>query len=106
MAELGDEQATQLEIATADPRGPVLASRASSTSNAVALEQALGTGRGGHPRVVMFELSGLEFMDSAGISVLVRARSEAGEVRLRSPTPIVRRLIEITGLEEILPIET
>lgn len=108
MAELGDEQATQLAIATGDSEGiPVISvSGQLDISNAAALEQALEHVAASAPRALIFDLSGLEFMDSAGVSVLVRARAEVGEVRLRSPTPIVRRLIEITGLAEILPIET
>jgi anti-sigma B factor antagonist len=107
MAELEDERATELVIATGDSDGIPVISVAGQLdiSNAAALEQALAGAAAAHPRALIFDLSGLEFMDSAGVSVLVRARTEVGEVRLRSPTPIVRRLIEITGLSEILPIE-
>ncbi len=107
MAELEDERATQLVVATADSDGiPVISvSGQLDISNAATLEKALARAATAHPRALIFDLSGLEFMDSAGVSVLVRARAEVGDVRLRSPTPIVRRLIEITGLAGILPIE-
>jgi anti-sigma B factor antagonist len=107
MAELEDERATELVIATEDSDGIPVISVAGQLdiSNAAALEQALARAAAARPRALIFDLSGLEFMDSAGVSVLVRARAEVGEVRLRNPTPIVRRLIEITGLSGILPIE-
>ena len=107
MAELEDERATELVIATEDSDGIPVISVAGQLdiSNAAALEQALARVAAARPRALIFDLSGLEFMDSAGVSVLVRARAEVGEVRLRNPTPIVRRLIEITGLSGILPIE-
>ena len=107
MAELEDERARELVIATGDSDGIPVISVAGQLdiSNAAALEQALARAVAARPHALIFDLSGLEFMDSAGVSVLVRARAEVGEVRLRSPTPIVRRLIEITGLSGILPIE-
>jgi anti-anti-sigma factor len=56
---------------------------------------------GGNERLV-FDVSGLEFMDSSGIALLVSATRKAPQVEVRNPTPIVRRLIELTGLTEIL----
>lgn len=49
-----------------------------------------------------FDVSELEFMDSSGIALLVSAAKRARQVELRHPTPIVRRLIELTGLTELL----
>jgi anti-anti-sigma factor len=49
-----------------------------------------------------FDVSELEFMDSSGIALLVSAARRARQVELRHPTPIVRRLIELTGLTELL----
>ena len=40
----------------------------------------------------MFDISGLEFMDSSGIALLVSATRKARHVEVRHPTPIVRRL--------------
>jgi anti-anti-sigma factor len=62
------------------------------------VEEALGAGS---DRLV-FDVSGLEFMDSSGIALLVSATRRAEQVELRHPTPIVRRLIELTGLTELL----
>jgi len=57
------------------------------------------------PARVDFDLAGLEFMDSSGIALLLRVAAKTQTVRVREPSPIVRRLIEATGLTEILPIE-
>ncbi len=49
-----------------------------------------------------FDVAGLRFMDSSGIALLVSAARQVRQVELRHPTPIVRRLIELTGLTELL----
>jgi|SRR6516162_1429144 anti-sigma B factor antagonist len=49
-----------------------------------------------------FDVGDLEFMDSSGIALLVAVARQARQVELRHPTPIVRRLIELTGLTELL----
>ena len=50
----------------------------------------------------MLDLSGVTFLDSTGIGVLVRARNRllaaGGELILRSPSGIVRDVLEIVGL--------
>ena len=56
------------------------------------------------PERVVFETSGLQFMDSSGIALLLSVAQQVPDVELRAPSPIVRRLIELTGLEETLRI--
>lgn len=51
---------------------------------------------------LVFEMSGVEFMDSSGIALLASTVRKVREVELRNPTPIVRRLVELTGLAGIL----
>jgi anti-anti-sigma factor len=58
---------------------------------------------GGSERLV-FDLSGLEFMDSSGIALLAAAAQRVREVEIREPPATVRRLLELTGLTEILRI--
>jgi anti-sigma B factor antagonist len=57
---------------------------------------------------VTLDLSGLAFVDSTGLSVLVtglkRLRQQGGDLTLRSPTPATRRVLEITGLTEVFAI--
>jgi anti-sigma B factor antagonist len=57
---------------------------------------------------VTVNVEGLTFIDSTGISVMVaehkRAESMNGEMILLSPRPVVRRVIEVTGLNHYLNI--
>ncbi|OLR94695.1 hypothetical protein BJP25_10270 [Actinokineospora bangkokensis] len=54
---------------------------------------------------VRVDLSGVEFMDSAGLRVLVAALKSAEDagltLTLAAPHERVRRIIEITGLSEV-----
>jgi anti-anti-sigma factor len=58
------------------------------------------------PRAITVDASGLEFVDSAGLMALVRAREaaiEAGvQFRVSDPSPELRRIAELCGLEDLL----
>jgi anti-anti-sigma factor len=54
---------------------------------------------------LIFDLGGLEFIDSSGLAVLLAAAQKVPSVQLRNPSPIVRRVVEVTGLSETLPTE-
>lgn len=58
---------------------------------------------------VVLDLGGLAFLDSSGLRVFVTARealrSRGAELALRNPTDNVRRLLDITGLGEIIAVE-
>jgi anti-sigma B factor antagonist len=56
------------------------------------------------PERVSFDLVGLRFMDSSGLAVLIRTAAVAS-VRVRQPTAIVRKVIEMTGLTEVLGLD-
>jgi anti-sigma B factor antagonist len=56
------------------------------------------------PEHVCFDLDGLRFMDSSGIAVLIRTAGQAS-VSVTQPTAIVRKVLEMTGLTEILGLE-
>ncbi|MEU2156208.1 STAS domain-containing protein [Streptomyces sp. NPDC019396] len=53
-------------------------------------------------RHLVLELSALDFMDSSGLNVMIRttreARAAGGDVHISAPTPLVRKLFDITGL--------
>jgi anti-anti-sigma factor len=51
------------------------------------------------PRVV-FDLGELSFVDSSGIAVLVQVANAVAEVKVGSASPVVRRILEVTGLGE------
>ncbi len=107
MAGIGDRPAEIAIDTQVDPAGvPVLTvSGELDTSNAAALDEAVQAATSKGPEGLVFDLRDLRFMDSAGIAVLVGAASRANKVHLRDPSPAVRRVIELTGLSSVLPIE-
>jgi anti-sigma B factor antagonist len=54
---------------------------------------------------VDLDLTGLAFMDSSGLAVLVRLANTFGPLHVSGARPLVRRVIEVTGLQEILRLE-
>jgi anti-anti-sigma factor len=58
---------------------------------------------------VEVDLTGLTFIDSSGLSALVEghraARDAGGTVVLRHPTPMLRRLLDITRLDSLLVVD-
>ena len=63
----------------------------------------------GSPSRVVLDLSGLTFIDSAGLRVILQAeqatKASGGKLVVRDPSAPVRRLFEITGLAEALTVE-
>ncbi|MFF5029906.1 STAS domain-containing protein [Streptomyces collinus] len=70
------------------------------------LLEALTAGDSSACRTVL-NLSGITFMDSSGINVLIvahrSAESSGGWLRLAAPSPSLARLIQIVGLDEVIP---
>lgn len=54
---------------------------------------------------VVIDLSGLEFMDSSGISLFLRLANRFGPITVRRPSPMVRRVIEVVGVSHVIRIE-
>jgi anti-sigma B factor antagonist len=113
MDDLDDEKTTNLEGAAASVEqwreesgalvirvtGEVDMSNAGDIREVV--DQVTGTG----VDRLIFDLGGLEFIDSSGLAVLLAAAQKVPSVQLRNPSPIVRRVVEVTGLSETLPTE-
>ncbi|GAA1768938.1 STAS domain-containing protein [Luedemannella helvata] len=61
----------------------------------------------GHGRLVL-DLGGLTFCDSAGLGAIVRIFRQAGDVggslAIAQPTPIVRAVLDLTGMSEVIMI--
>jgi anti-anti-sigma factor len=75
-------------------------------ANADALAEKLdGLIGDGDTRLVV-DLSALEFMDSSGIAMLLRAAGRVKSIAVRNPTEVVRHIIEYTGLADTLRIES
>jgi anti-anti-sigma factor len=60
---------------------------------------------GAEPRSVLVDLSSLSFMDSSGIALLVGIGNRVDRLRVRNPTPIVRRIIELCGLADAVGLQ-
>jgi anti-sigma B factor antagonist len=69
-----------------------------------ALEQALARVNGSDTELVILDLRELEFMDSTGLSVLVKANQHALETGKRfglvKGSSQVQRLLSLTGMDE------
>jgi anti-sigma B factor antagonist len=106
MAELKPERATvQIEMHL-DSTGTQVVSLAGEldSSNADSLQERVASIPPQPPRRLIFDLTHLRFMDSAGIAVLIGA-AKASSVSLRNPSPIIRRVLEATGLSGVFSIE-
>jgi anti-anti-sigma factor len=61
-----------------------------------------------HSPSLLLDLSGVSFMDCAGVRalLLIRRRAElrSGSVRLIAASPAVRRIIELVGMRDIFPL--
>ncbi len=109
MAELEGEAGADVVVETqTDPSGAKVVSLSGEldSANADALDAKLAPLVQERPTELIFDLSALRFMDSAGIAVLLGVAAKVGAVRLRDPSPAVRRVIELTGLSDVLPIES
>ncbi len=60
-------------------------------------------------RDVVFDLAELEFLDAAGVEVMAgvvrRLGPSGGALTLRSPPPIVRRILAVAGLDNVVRME-
>jgi len=56
---------------------------------------------------IVLDLSGLTFMDSTGVRLLIqahaRSRAESGRLTLRRGPAAVQRVMELTGVDVLLP---
>lgn len=58
---------------------------------------------------VIVDVAGVHFIDSSGLSALVwghrRAQEAGGSLRIRRPSAMLRRLLDITALDQLLAID-
>lgn len=98
---------TQRLVVTATPDGCVEARGEIDAHTVDTLRQALGGSPAG--QVVVLDLAGVEFIDSSGLRVVVeqhqRCSDAGGSLVLRNPSRVVRRLLDVTGLTELLRVE-
>jgi anti-anti-sigma factor len=101
----------EFDVATDRDPGGVITLRPTGEldiATAAKLERALHEGRRPGDEVIL-DLAGLEFLDSTGLRVIVKAVEAAArdrwQLRLRHGPPAVRRVFEIAGVLGALPFE-
>lgn len=108
MAGIEKDRAAEVQIrasSIADSGALITVSGELDVSNAEQLKSAVQDLKVDDRTRLVFDLSALRYMDSAGIAVLLDAAAKAGSVHLRNPSTAVRRVIELTGLSDMLPSE-
>ncbi|HTW99947.1 MAG TPA: STAS domain-containing protein [Acidimicrobiales bacterium] len=106
--DLGEDQGSKATVDVEETDGEVVVRLAGELdlSNASLLEEAIAPAvRRSARRAVVFELARLQFMDSSVLAVMLRIAGRGITVRLRSPSAIIREVIEATGLDSVLLIE-
>jgi anti-sigma B factor antagonist len=77
-------------------------------ANAALLQKALAEAAGPGHALVVVDMSRTRFCDSSGLNTLVaadrRARAEGGEVHLVVTGESVIRIVELTGVDRVVPI--
>jgi anti-anti-sigma factor len=74
------------------------------SSNVGILERHVAKITAPPPARLAFDLTGLRFMDSAGIAVLISTAAQVPVVEVRNPSAILRRVLEASGLSTVLRI--
>ena len=95
--------AAELTITAADAHTLVMVGEL-DTHTATQLAEQLDTIADGTPLVL--DVAGVSFISSAGLSVILstqrRLDGSGGSLTLRSPTPTISRLVELSGLSDTL----
>ena len=94
---------------TAGEAGPVVAlSGDADLSTATELSEALTAQVDAGPRLLIVDISGLAFADSASIRVIVLAgralRDQGGALELVNPQPAVARLLSLMGVDQMITV--
>jgi anti-sigma B factor antagonist len=79
------------------------------------LDEIAEVGRAAQPHItsgvpLRLDLSGLTFLDSTGLSLIVElaghARDARWDFRIVNPSPAARQVLDITGVDVVVPIES
>ncbi|MDL4813102.1 STAS domain-containing protein [Actinomadura opuntiae] len=66
------------------------------------LRAAVGTALTDRPRTLVVEMSGLQFLDCTGLSILIWTRNQlhrhGGTLQIRNPRPNIRRVLDLGDL--------
>ena len=107
MADVEDDASHATVERTSDGSDPLVISIGGEVdmSNVQTVESALRGVLVDPPELVVFDLSDLSFIDSSGIAILLRFAEKIGRLELRNPSSTVQRIIQATGLSDVLRVE-
>jgi anti-anti-sigma factor len=100
----------EIEAADVDEARVVRVSGEIDLSNAHDVLEAIGDAVRSGATAIVVDLSGVTFLDSSGISMLFRLRERISysrqELRLVvPPTSPIRRVLEVTRVHDVIPIQ-
>jgi anti-anti-sigma factor len=97
-----------IEVQRGTPVALVVATGDIDLSSASALRAACDEALADQPAVLIIDLSGVPFIDSTGLGALIAAARKAdvhgGEVRIAGAVGMVTRLLQLAGVERVLPL--
>jgi anti-sigma B factor antagonist len=100
--------ALTLHICPADAGAVVWASGDVDTNVAETFQDVMLAVMRRHSPLLLLDLSGVSFMDCAGLRALLltqrRAGMRGGSVSLIAESPAVRRIIDLLGVRDVLPV--
>jgi anti-anti-sigma factor len=106
MEELGDGEAKGWVEILEDEDGPIVKLGGElDVSNVDLAQKAIAGLLESKPKRLIFDLSGITFMDSSGLGLLLLAQRETESVEIRDASAIAQRVIEATGLTEYLRLD-
>ncbi|HEX6395013.1 MAG TPA: STAS domain-containing protein [Acidimicrobiales bacterium] len=102
-----DDLNAPLSVSTTDtPAGPVITVGGElDASNIDRLRSEVDSQLASRPETLKFDLSGITFMDTSAIALLISTTKTGVPVRILAPSVPVRTVIEMTGLADVLVME-
>jgi anti-sigma B factor antagonist len=99
-----DAEGASMEVANG-PSGTVTVRLSGDIDVSVtsSFTEALQVALDGTATRVVFDLTSTTFLDSSGLNMMVAVAKRVPEVTIRNPTPMIRKILTITGLNETLP---
>jgi anti-sigma B factor antagonist len=101
----GNDTQMTFDVATSGGSAVVTVTGELDIANIAPLELAVAPIIETKPQRLVVDVSGLRFADSSAIALWVRWASSVGEIELRDPSPLLRRVILSMGLGERLRVK-
>lgn len=77
---------------------------------AEAIEKDFAAAAAEHRALVVVDLSGVTFLSSIGMRLFIKSaraqKSRGGKLVLAAPQPLVRKVLETTGIDKVIPLSS